>query len=262
MKQKTHYLQMDVWRCISSGKLAIGAVGVFLALLVASGNVKGRSVFDFYTGALYGVPFLLTMAFCACSYADCFCDDLETKYINFMMARGNLKNYTFSKIIVIFLSSVVTMVLGVCIYVLVLHIWLPWNEREGGIYTSLMESGGFRFFLEQECYFSYFLLVGVQMGLLAAVLSLFAAYISLYISNKLLVMSVPLIGYYLLYYYVSAFVEDIPALRVKMIFDATYWNIWENDWLSFLYAVLVSVILGGILSIGIYRKIRRKLERE
>ena len=94
MKQKAHYFQMDVWRCISSGKLAIGAVGVFLALLVASGNVKGRSVFDFYTGALYGVPFLLTMAFCACSYADCFCDDLETKYINFMMARGNLKNYT------------------------------------------------------------------------------------------------------------------------------------------------------------------------
>lgn len=263
MKERTHYFLMDIWRCICSGKTVVGVVGVFLALLLASGNQVGVTVFDYYTGALYGVPFLLAMSFCAFSYADCFCDDFETKYINAVLIRGGLKRYAFSKVMVTLISSAVTMVLGSLIYVLILHVRFPWNDRNGSIYMTLADSGGFRYFLSNGHYMIYFVLVALQLGLLAGMLSVFASYISLYISNKLLVMSVPLIGYYLFYYYVSALAGDAKWLKIKIVFDATYGiKVCDNDLLAFLYAVFIALVVVGVLTLAIYRKIRRKLERE
>ncbi|WP_075721905.1 hypothetical protein [Roseburia sp. 499] len=265
MKQRIHYFRMDMWRCMKSGKMLVGALGVWFSLLLASGNQVGRNVFDLYTGALYGVPFLLTMSFCAFSYADCFCDDFETKYIRTELIRGNLKRYTLSKIIVTFIASVITMILGTCIYVFILHMWMPFGsgDRETGVYGQLLETGGFRYFLGNENYIIYFILVALQLGLLAGILSIFASYISLYISNKLFVLSVPMIGYYLLYYYISALVGDTKFFKVKVVFDATYGlKVCENDLFAFLYALFAAVIIGGILTLGIYCKIRRKLERE
>lgn len=265
MKEKTHYFAMDIWRCFSSGRIVIGVIGVFLTLLLASKNQIGMTVFDFYTGALYGVPFLLAMSFCAFSYADSFCEDFETKYTNAVLIRGNLKQYIMSKMTVIFFASELTMILGTCVYASVLHIWFPWcdNNREMGLYGNLVEEGGFRYFLNNENYIIYFVLVALQLGLLAGILSVFASYISLYISNKLLVMSVPLIGYYLLFYYASALAGDMKWVKIKVVFDATYGiKVCENDLLAFLYAVFVTVLFGVILFWGIYRKIRRKLERE
>lgn len=263
MKEKIHYFPMDSWRCICSVKMIVGIVGVVFSLLLASGNFVAITVLDYYSTALYGVPFLLTMPFCAFSYADCFCDDLETKYINASLIRGGLKRYAFSKVIVTFISSVVTMIMGNCIYVLILHIRYPWYVGEESTYTTLINSGGFRYFLNNGQWMLYFSLVALQLGLLAGILSVFASYISLYISNKLLVISVPLIGYYLLYYYVSALAGDVVWFDLKCIFDATYgMKVCDNDLLAFLYAVFVAVVVVGGLYVAIYRKIRRKLERE
>lgn len=263
MKQKIHYFSMDVWRCVSSGKIAVGAVGVCLVLLFASGNQVLSTVFGVYTGVLYGMPFLVTMAFCAFPYADSFCEDFEAKYMNMALVRGNLRRYVLSKAVVIFFSSVVTMILGSCLYVVLLHIRLPWgmDNFDEGVLSTLIEFGGFRYFLRNGNHMIYFILTGLQLGLLAGILSMFASYISLYISNKLLVMSVPLIGYYLLYIYVPVIVGTEPMFDVKTIFDATYGKVCESDLLAFLYAVLVAVIASGVLTLGIYRKIRRKLER-
>lgn len=263
MKQKIHYFPMDVWRCVSSGKIAVGAAGVCLSMLFASGNQVMSTVFDVYESVLYGMPFLMTMAFCAFPYADSFCDDFEAKYMNMALVRGNLRRYVWSKVVVIFCSSVITMILGICLYVTIMHMKLPWssNDFTKGALSTLVEFGGFRYFLKKGCYMLYFIFTGMQMGLLSGMLSVFASYVSLYISNKLLVMSVPLIGYYLLNCYVPAIMGDKPMFNVKIIFDATYGKVCESDLLAFLYAVLVTMIAGGVLTLGIYRKIRRRLER-
>jgi len=50
-------------------------------------------------------------------------------------------------------------------------------------------------------------------------------------------------------------------LNLIYIFNATY-NLWDNDILSFVYAIFVGILLGGILGVLIIYRVKRKIYNE
>ena len=173
------------------------------------------------------------------------------------MIRGNLRLYVISKVIVISLSAVFTMMMGMLLFVLVLRMNFPWIDLAEGTFETLAEYGSFRLFLENGNYIVYFIFCGIQYGLLAAVLAVAAALFSLLYHDALFVLSVPLIVRYLIQYY-SDLLPEYDQLNPNAIYDISY-NVWDHDWLSFAYAGGVSVLAIVLLGMAIYQMIKRQV---
>ena len=62
------------------------------------------------------------------AFAAVFCEDLENKYLRYSIGRGNLKKYVLSKVIVIYVSSIITMILGTLLFIMYLRLQLPWTS--------------------------------------------------------------------------------------------------------------------------------------
>ena len=97
--------------------------------------------------------------------------------------------------------------------------------------------------------------------LLAGVLALLAAYVSLFISNRLLTLAVPFMGFYFISYYSRALFGANEKLNLTYIFNASY-NLWNNDIASFAYAIFTGVLLGGILGVLMLYRLKRKIGNE
>lgn len=254
-----HYIKMDFYRAFISPNMIVGILGVFgtMWLAMAEGRSFSQGVLSVYVSILYSMPFMLTLIFSAFPYAGCFCEDYENKYIYLEIIRGELAKYTLSKVITILLSSSVAIVAGSLLYVLSACCFAPLVVIEFGDYSSLItEKSGF--FLRQGHYLLYFVLCGFHFSIIASVLALLASYISLYISNKLLVFSVPIVSFYFIDYFIQNFF-GIYAPRLHSFFVTPY---SPFDSMSFLYAAIIGITCSILLYSMIYMKLKRRIQSE
>ena len=116
--EKTKYLRTDFSRLFKKYPLYLAIVGVAVSFIFPLENYafeKGMvnvNVMDTYMFAVEMSGKMIAYAFCASAFATVFCEDLENKYLRYSIGRGNLIKYVFSKTIVIYVSSIITMVLG------------------------------------------------------------------------------------------------------------------------------------------------------
>lgn len=101
------------------------------------------NVMDTYIYAVEMSGKMIAYAFCASAFAAVFCEDLENKYLRYSIGRGNLKKYVLSKVIVIYVSSIITMILGTLLFIMYLRLQLPghliWQRQ---VYRAcIMQSG-------------------------------------------------------------------------------------------------------------------------
>ena len=92
------------------------------------------------------------LCFCAFSYATVFCEDLEYKYARYSINRGNTWKYVVSKAVVVYGSSVITMVLGSLLFVASIRLKIPWTSE--GLQDIFME-GMYGSLIAGEHYWSY-----------------------------------------------------------------------------------------------------------
>lgn len=109
--------------------LAIAGVAVsFIFSLENYAFEKGMVNFNVMDTYIYAVEMsgkMIAYAFCASAFAAVFCEDLENKYLRYSIGRGNLKKYVLSKVIVIYVSSIITMILGTLLFIMYLRLQLP-----------------------------------------------------------------------------------------------------------------------------------------
>jgi len=249
---KTRYAVSDRLRLITGSELYLAIIGTVCALFFALENSGIQtSVLDtfIHTRTLSG--HVLTYIFCALPYASIFCEDLEDKYIYYAVNRGKLRNYTISKVVHIYLSSVVTMVLGVLIYCLIVRIWVPWGLASDTYYESALE-GCYNFLVLHSRYLLYCLAYAFNLGLLAGTLSVAASYISLYIHSRIIVLTVPALLILILYE-----IADNSKFTV-MAFEPLY-NSFPAEAHNFLFILLLSLIPVLIFTVLIYRRLQKKL---
>ncbi|RDU23437.1 hypothetical protein [Anaerosacchariphilus polymeriproducens] len=256
------YLRMDFNRSIFSCKFVIGIFGVVGVMFFAIFDdiELNNNIVYVCTLVLQGVPVLVSYIFCAFTYASCFCEDSENNYFNLEVIRGKLSFYTCSKVIVIFLTAMITMILGLLIFITILHTFLPWITEENSVSQTLLTTGGFHRILQNGDFYLYYFLSGIQQGILAGILALFGSYLSLFIRNKLLIWSVPVIGYYFFdILLIEIFGEQ--SIGLVDIFNSVI-RLCSDDLISYLFSVGIGICFVVVFYVLIYTRLKGKIQFE
>lgn len=199
---------------------------------------------------------LLAYVFCAFSFATVYVEDIEHKYIRYSTIRGNLKSYVLSKTIVIYLSSVLVMFLGTFLFLLMCRMQLPWavyNPYDQDSYGVEL-AGCYAFFLKKEWYLLYCLLCSLHMGAIAGALSNIASMCSVFISNRALVLAIPMIIFRI---FIFIGVGPKGFYNIYALYADN--KFFEQDGLNLLFVMLLSIILSLVSAFGSYLGLKQKM---
>lgn len=254
--KKTKYFKADLKRVFMSGRPIIAIGGVAFALFLSIYRMMDIeiSVYHVYLEAIYFIPFILSLTFCALPFAGTICEDIEYGYMRIAVLRGELKKYVGAKVLMIYLSSILTMILGTIIFILLVHMKVPWMNEEDILYHDVFTN----IFLKSQHYVLFFSSYAFSLGLLSGNLSILATFISLFWPNRLLVLSVPFIAYYLQIYYGGAIFKGIPQLDISQMFNPSN-NVWNNPIVSAVWPLFISILFGGCLGVCIYKTLKRRI---
>lgn len=251
--KKTHYLAVDIKRLFKDYKIYFAIIGVMVSLLFSleDQGIGDSGVIMTYIISISMSGYMIAFVFCAFSYATVFCEDLENKYIRYQIIRGELKKYVISKVFVIYVASVFTMIMGTILFVLLCHVQIPWVSLRIDE-LDIAKTGCYAVFLEDKKYLFYCVICATHLGMLAGSLSVFAAFISLYISNKMTVLILPVV--------VNQILMEVAGDGKFTVFAFKAYNkFFVQDWQNFLFATALSLIPVFLLTIGIFKKIKTRL---
>lgn len=92
----------------------------------------------------------------------------------------------------------------------------------------------------------------MQLGFLAAILSVLSAFFSLYITNKVTVFILPVVIYKVV------LDKTDPGMYTVLVFRA-YNKPFEEEWQCLLFVFAVSAVLVAALAWGIFRKLKARM---
>lgn len=246
----------DMHRALCSIKfpISIGIVVLVLSVATLEGIAMTEDVLYVFSIVMYGMPAMIILIAGTFIYGDSLCLDVEHRYITSSILRSGTKSYVVSKIFVVF-AAVISICFGVVIYAFILHLFMPWTQLESNQYDFLMQSGSFRFLLKHNMFVLYFFMWGIQYGMLAGVLAVLSAYVSLFITNRMLVLATPFLCYYFIDFALAILFQEKYSLM--SIYSASN-NIMKNDVKSFILALGISCIFLVIIGYLIEKKIKKE----
>jgi len=241
MKKIYHYLKADLKRAACSIKFIRSVLLTTGVLLLATqeGIALDTDVLYVFSLVMYGMPAMIILVCGAAAFADSLCEDLEHQYILQQIIRGDVEKYVAARILSIFCITITATALGIFLFASILHISLPWADTSGLQYDYLIHAGGFRFFLINGLYPLYFFCCGLQYGVLVGILALWAACLSMFISNRMFVLSAPMI----IYYFADFALAEISSERLSlaMLFSHAN-NLFSDDFLTAAMVTGIAVI--------------------
>lgn len=233
-------------------ELYLSIIGVVCSLgfsLESRGMFEDVLITYIYATELSGM--MVSYVFCSLAYATVFCEDREHSYIRYQILRMGIKKYVLIKVISIYMQAFMTMVIGSILFAVICRSQIPWITGDSeeivskfsGCYVDLIANGQ---------YITYCLMYSGQLGLLAGTLSVCSAWISLYISNKVMVLILPVLIYQILLEYSGKSIMTVFSFRA-------YNKFFDQDWQCFLFVLTLSIVPVIALTAAIYRKIKRIL---
>lgn len=259
IKKTAAYLRSDLYRLLTSVNLWLGIAGVFL-LFYLIGRTEFKytvSVFFVVNSVFYSLASVFCYILCAFPFACSFCEDFEFRYQYLMVNRGGIYPYVISKIITMMIASCLIMTAGVVIFAVTLSFFIPWLLTGNGGDLTNIEFVKFGYLLENGHHILFYFLYGLENGLQNAILSLLAALFSIRVPNRLLTLSIPVMGAYIIYEAGLTFGKNDPMFNFCTVFTFSY-KLFSNDFLSFFYSVLFSVICCLLLGTAITLAVKRR----
>lgn len=250
---KSNYFTADIKRLIKRPNVYVAIVGVTISLffsLEGKGIVNDNILSTYITSTeLSGI--MVAYIFCAFSYALSLCESLEQKYMRYEVVRGNLKKYLISKVSVTYVSSVLTMVMGTVVFLLMLRMRIPWVDFKSDS-QEIIIAGQFAVLFQEGHYFIYCIIYAMHLGMLAGTLSVFALLVSMYITNKVTILAVPLLAYQILL--------DNAGDSIFTVFSYRIYNrLFGSDFHYVIFILAFSIIPVLICTYGMYRKIKQSI---
>ena len=102
-----------------------------------------------------------------------------------------------------------------------------------------------------------FVAIAVGMyGLLCGILAVLASYVSFYLNNRMVVICIPMVFYYFIINILDRYFHIPRVFNPAYLYDILY-DMCGGVTRSILWAILYSIIIGGILYGMTLRKVRR-----
>lgn len=240
------YLKTDFYRLVSSRQFYIGIIGMAILYYASGFQTTFQDICASYTYTGMFSTAILAYAFCAIPFSGCYVEDEENHFWYLAVQKGTIKKYVWSKVLVCFFGAVLTMVIGVTLFALTLHMRFPFILGDDPISTQLREVDSFGFLLYKDTALLYFMGSAGMKGLLGGVFALLSAYLSLYEKNRLFTICIPAIGYYFFENFLTNTLRLPDMVDLQVIFSSDL-SLFENSFLDISYAVVVAFIaLAGI----------------
>lgn len=246
------YLFSDMKRAFLSWKFLMAVFGTVLVFCFFEQKPSlTYPVINAYHGNIYGIHMLLCFVLCMLPYGDGMCHDVEYRFYQTLIIRGKNLAYVLSKAFAVFLSSGMVMVLGTIFYILIIRIQYPEAAWSMGTYEGM----AFDEFISNEMYGVYILLCSLKMGCLTGILGMVGTVVSMYIANRLLVFSLPIISFYMLNW-----VSQLIFMPYKF-YDAfdPLCELGGTTFISTVFTLAVAVLCFCIFTAIMNRQIKRRL---
>lgn len=249
---KIHYIRADIKRLLRNPWFYIGILGVMAGLFYAQeGRALRKSVIASYWMSVSLSGMMILYLFCILPFGMVFCEDLEHHSLRYQIIRGNIVRYVVSKTIVIYVSSVLTMVLGTGLFALLVRIEHPWLDETLPT-GEPFQLGAFGWLIKDGHVFLFILIYACVLGMLAGMLSVLAAFLSLYLSNKVMVVVLPVCM-------LQCWIQFVNHKYLSFYSFHLYTKIFPEDWQCILLAFTISIVPVCLLAVGIIYKIKKRL---
>lgn len=258
MKAFRGCLAADIRRLLKNVAWCAGILGVSVSLLFSleAKGILNENVVNTYGFSINMSGSLIAYVFCALPFASSYTEDLEHRYIRYSVIRGNLKAYVLSKSLVIYVSSVLTMLGGTFLFLFLCRLRAPWVAGEMFFEMHGAEIAGcYGAVLEKGHPVLYCMLSALNLGFIAGALSNFAALCSVYISNKALVLVSPVVLFRIL---ASVGVGPEGFYNIYSLY-ATNAVFFQKDWMNFLTVFLVTAVPALIFTVLCGGGLKRRL---
>lgn len=260
-------IKHDFKRIFSGYSVAVSSVLIVVIMLLTTVEQQymQNSIFNIVLDVSDRAEFLLIFAVAAVPYVGSFVDDFEHKTVYQCIIRCDMRKYVFSRTISIFASSLITVALGVVGYAILLRgMGRPWISDD---IIKSYELNGFGFpdlelwFLIEDGYsIIFYIIAGVQFGMLAGIISLCTALLSLFINNKMMTMVAPVIILYIINCYLGG-IFGYGDVSVGYLFNAFFnYTFWGDHF--FVRCVSTSLFSYAVFSLMIYYRVRRRIRYE
>ena len=231
------YLKSDLIRVFSSYKIYIAAIIIAIVMNMGIGDKRSdcKSILAAFQTVAISKYMIVVYVICATVYTGTLVDDLETGYIRYQIMRGELKGYVVSKSIVTFITSVITMISGVMLFIISNLIFMPITDT--GCFEQVYVQ--YNFLYNNKFILLWFVLWGISIGVMIGVLTLFAMLTSLFITNKMFVLAMPALVYEL----ILELSTELEKINIS-IFDLAWFRIDypNNDLLEKIRGLLFTII--------------------
>lgn len=262
MDEIVKYIKVDLYRCFLS-KRFVTAVVIIVGVLLLSVQEAEQGYFDadvysYFLFTMEMTPHLLIFSGAAFAYAGSFCEDREHCYIRNEVMRGNKKSFVAARVVTVFLSAQIAVTLGAAIFACILHFFHPWALPDTtNMYETVLEAGIFQGLSKGGYHFLYFVLWGLCYGAFAGILSIVSTWISLYISNTVLMLISPVVIYYFLDILYSKFFTAT-TYGINIFFTIEYcWT--QNTGMAVFVILMISLSAMLLFGCLIYSRLKKEV---
>ena len=210
------------WLCSRRFFLIIVAI-FFVNYFVLSQNVVEELM---STNVVYDVDlcmedpfFTLNFILSSMVFGTAYYEEKKNGFLKFCKIRCDSKVYIISKIMNCFLSAFMTLFIGIFLWILSLHLFLPWADLEGSISDSfqIISNLGMGVLLKEHHFVLYYIFYSVGVGMIGGILAVVALLCSLFINNVMAVEVIPAILYYLSHAYRDDISEKAYAWSLEQV---------------------------------------------
>ena len=255
-----YVIRADFLRWFKKKKFVLGFISILiLNYFIVLQNIEGfkesnivNIVFYYMEDPFYIVNFMVVAAIMGTSY----CEEKESGYFTFWIKRCNEKRYIFSKMINCFFSAFLLLAAGMFCWILSLRIMLPWKDSSSDQFQVVIQQGMGNL-LEKGHYIQYYIWYCVGIGMMSGVLSLGTFVISLFAKNKMMVIILAAILFYLNVSYLQSIFQFFSYWNMEQIFYFPYGRLASNAWII-LRAVIYVLIHTCIFEMISYWKLKRE----
>lgn len=110
------YIKVDLYRCFLSKRFVTAVVIILVVLLLgvqeAEKGYFDADVYSYFLFTMQMTPHFLIFSGAAFAYAGSFCEDREHCYIRNEVMRGNKKSFVVARVVTVFLSAQIVVMLG------------------------------------------------------------------------------------------------------------------------------------------------------
>ena len=188
-------------------------------------------------------------------YGGSFIDDFRYQYIRQVLQYKRIFIYVCSKMIVIFISSMLAIAISLLLSSLVLRIFKPWSGENMDYFYQMNLASVYG----SENYVLLILLMGLQIGLMAGFLCCSSAFVSIWIENKILCGTMTMLVMLTIQYITGCFVDDTQSF-ITYFTPACNYMAWGNHWIE--KAVIISgsgfIVCLILTYVSIIRRIRNE----